>query len=70
MKFKDVTKILEAHGFEPARRSGSHETWRGIVDGETKVLVLAYSRPNEDVGRNTLSNISRRSGLPKKLFRR
>jgi predicted RNA binding protein YcfA (HicA-like mRNA interferase family) len=69
MKFRDLIRILEDHGFELARQRGSHRTYKGQVSGELRVVVIAYHRESDDIRPGTLSSMIRQSGLPKKLFR-
>jgi predicted RNA binding protein YcfA (HicA-like mRNA interferase family) len=69
MKFRQVAQILESNGFERIRQKGSHQTYRGTVNGKTAIVVLAFSSAGEDVRAGTLASIIRQSGLPRKLFR-
>ena len=41
MKFRDLIRILEDHGFELARRRGSHRTYKGQIEGQIRIVVLA-----------------------------
>ena len=34
MKFRDLIRILEAHGFVLDRQRGSHRTYKGVVAGQ------------------------------------
>ena len=49
MNFRDFLRILEANGFELARQRGSHRTYRGMVNGETKIVVVACTREGDEV---------------------
>jgi predicted RNA binding protein YcfA (HicA-like mRNA interferase family) len=69
MKFRDLIRILEDHGFELARQRGSHRTYRGEVDGRLRIVVVACHRESDEIKPGTLSSMIRQSGLPKKLFR-
>lgn len=69
MNFRDFLRILETHGFELARQRGSHRTYRGVVNGETKIVVVACTREGDEIRPGTLGSMIRQSGLPKSLFR-
>jgi predicted RNA binding protein YcfA (HicA-like mRNA interferase family) len=69
MKFRDLIRILEEHGFELVRQRGSHRTYKGIVGGQPRVVVVACHRETDDIRPGTLSAMIRQSGLPKTLFR-
>lgn len=68
--FEFVLAILLEHGFELDRQKGSHRTYKGVVHGEVKIVVLAWHRGKDEIVPNTLASIIRQSGLPKRLFRR
>jgi predicted RNA binding protein YcfA (HicA-like mRNA interferase family) len=68
MKYREVIRILEAHGFELSRQKGSHRAYVRYVKGEKWIVTVAPHSLNEDVKKGTLSSIRRQSGLPKKLF--
>jgi predicted RNA binding protein YcfA (HicA-like mRNA interferase family) len=69
MKFRDFISILESQGFELHRQRGSHRTYRGLVQGSVRMVVVACHRESDDIKPGTLSSMVRQSGLPKKLFR-
>ncbi|MCH2394626.1 type II toxin-antitoxin system HicA family toxin [Oceanibaculum sp.] len=69
MNFRDFLRILEANGFELARQRGSHRTYRGVMNGETKIVVVACTREGDEIKPGTLGSMIRQSGLPKSLFR-
>lgn len=70
MKFRELIPILETHGFVLDRQRGSHRTYKCVVAGKTRVVIIACHRECDDVKPGTLSSIIRQSGLPKRLFRR
>jgi predicted RNA binding protein YcfA (HicA-like mRNA interferase family) len=70
MKFRDLIRILEDHGFELARRRGSHRTYKGQVEGHIRIVVVACHSENDDIKPGTLSSMIRQSGLSRQLFRR
>ena len=70
MKFRDSIRILEANGFMLDRQRGSHRTYKGVVAGKMRVVIIACHRESDDIKPGTLSSIIRQSGLPKRLFRR
>jgi predicted RNA binding protein YcfA (HicA-like mRNA interferase family) len=37
---KDVKTILAAFGFECCRQKGSHEHWKGFVNGQAKLVTV------------------------------
>ena len=70
MKFRDVITVLENNGFVLHRQgAGSHRRYRGVVDGEVRLVDVAPHSLNDDVAKGTLGSIIRQSGLPKNLFR-
>ncbi len=70
MTFHEFIRILEHSGFALHRRGAtSHRVYKGLVDGKTQIVIVAYERPGDQIKRGTLSSMIRQSGLPKKLFR-
>lgn len=69
MKFRDVEKLLLDNGFQLIRQQGSHRHMQGFVDGQRRIVTLAFHSRNEDVLPKTLGSIIRQSGLPKRLFK-
>jgi predicted RNA binding protein YcfA (HicA-like mRNA interferase family) len=69
MNFRDLIGILESHGFELARQKGSHRTYKGVVGGRTRLVVVACHRESDDIKPGTLQSMIRQSGLPKGTFR-
>jgi predicted RNA binding protein YcfA (HicA-like mRNA interferase family) len=69
VKYRDVLKILHAHGFELARQRGSHHTYKAMVDGQMRVVTLSHHSLNDDIMPKNMASIIRQSGLPKNLFR-
>jgi predicted RNA binding protein YcfA (HicA-like mRNA interferase family) len=69
MKFRDLIRILESHGFELARQKGSHRTYKGSVGGRIHVVLVACHRESDDIKPGTLQSMIRQSGLPKGTFR-
>ena len=68
MKVRDVIRVLTEHGFGLDRQKGSHRHFKGIVDGETR-LVTVPGNQGDDMPKGTLSAIERQAGLPSRLFR-
>jgi predicted RNA binding protein YcfA (HicA-like mRNA interferase family) len=68
MTFREFIKILEAHGFELDRQRGSHRVYKGVIDGQTRVVVVAGHRDSDEIKRGTLSSMIRQSGLSKQVF--
>ncbi len=69
MKFRDFVGILLDNGFELDRQRGSHRTYKGVVGGKTRIVLLAYHSASDDIKPGTLAAMIRQSGLKKKLFR-
>jgi predicted RNA binding protein YcfA (HicA-like mRNA interferase family) len=69
MKFRDFIRVLEAHGFVLDRQRGSHRTYKGVVAGKMRVVIVACHRESDDIKSGTLSSMIRNSGLSKRLFR-
>lgn len=61
--------MIEVNGFELTRQRGSHRTYRGVMNGETKIVVVACTREGDEIKPGTLGSMIRQSGLPKSLFR-
>ncbi len=50
MKFRHFIQILESHGFELARRSGtSHRVYKGRIGGSIRLVVVACHSENDDI---------------------
>ena len=71
MKFRHFIRILESHGFELDRQSGtSHRVYKGRIGGGVRLVVVACHSENDDIKPGTLSSMIRQSGLSKRAFRR
>ncbi len=69
MKFRDFIRILREQGITLDRQESSHRVYKGMVDGQTRLVVVAYHREGDDIRAGTLSSMIRQSGLDKNLFR-
>jgi predicted RNA binding protein YcfA (HicA-like mRNA interferase family) len=70
MKFRDFIKVLRDNGFALDRQGkGRHRIYKGIVAGQTRLVVVSCSQESDDIKPGTLSSMIRQSGLDKKLFR-
>lgn len=70
MKFSRFIDIIRAHGFDLHRQgSGSHVIYRGVVNGDVKLVTIAAHRLSDDIKPGTLAAMIRQSGLPKGVFR-
>lgn len=70
MKFRAFIRILEAQGFALARQRGSHRMFEGVVNGQVRVVVVAYHRESDDIRPGLLASMIRQSGLSKRTFRK
>jgi predicted RNA binding protein YcfA (HicA-like mRNA interferase family) len=70
VNFRDFTAIIEEHGFELKRTTGSHRQYEGIVAGRIQLVTVAAHRMSDDILPKTLASMIRQSGLPKRAFRR
>jgi predicted RNA binding protein YcfA (HicA-like mRNA interferase family) len=61
---RDVSRILEAHGFSVVRKRGSHVVMQRRIEGST-VTVPVPDHPEIKIG--TLLSI-RQSGIPRSEF--
>jgi predicted RNA binding protein YcfA (HicA-like mRNA interferase family) len=59
-KFKEVRRILHAHGWRKVRQGGSHETWES-ADGSRAVTIAG--KDSETVRAGPLGSIWRATGL-------
>jgi predicted RNA binding protein YcfA (HicA-like mRNA interferase family) len=68
--FEEFIEIIEARGFAPKKKrgGGSHQRYRGVVDGQVCFVDVGAHRINEHIGRQLLSTMIRQSGLPTRLF--
>ena len=41
MKFREFVKIIEANGFTMVRQTGSHRQFKGVVDGQVRLVTVA-----------------------------
>lgn len=70
--FQGFIDIIVEHGFELHRHDAtSHRRYRGIVDGEVKLVDVApHGSMTDQIGKDLLCNMIRQCGLSKKLFRK
>lgn len=70
MKVRDVIRVLKEHGFHLDRSKGGARLFKGVVDGEHR-LVKAPSKDKDgdETPKRILSTIKRQSGLSKRVFR-
>jgi len=69
--FREFIAIVEEHGFVEIRHaSGSHRRYRGVIDGDVRMVTIAYHNIGDDILPGTLESMIRQSGLPKALFRK
>ncbi len=55
MKFRHFIRILESHGFELIRQSGtSHRVYKGRIGGTTRLVVVACHSENDGSDRERL----------------
>ncbi len=45
VSFKDLSKVLEAYGFELKRTKGIHNSFVGRISGKSILLVIPYNEP-------------------------
>jgi predicted RNA binding protein YcfA (HicA-like mRNA interferase family) len=70
VNFRDFIAIIERHGFELKRTTGSHPQYEGVIDGRIELVTVAAHRMSDDILPKTLASMIRQSGLPKSVFRR
>ncbi len=69
MKYREIIHILEENGFTQKKQRGtSHHQYIGTVNGETKLVTVAYRNAGDDIMANNLASMRRQSGLPRELF--
>ncbi len=66
--FRDMIKFLESQGFELFKESGSSRTYKGVINGQIRLVGIHYHRGGDDIKPGTLRSIIRQSGIPKKDF--
>jgi predicted RNA binding protein YcfA (HicA-like mRNA interferase family) len=70
VKFSRFIDILRAHGFELHRQGAwSHVIYRGVINGDVKLVTIAAHRMSDDIKPGTLAAMIRQSGLSKGVFR-
>lgn len=68
IRVRDITRLLAGNGFVLDRQRGSHQQWKRVADGKTRLVTIA-GEPNDELPKGTLNSIVRQSGLPKTLSR-
>jgi predicted RNA binding protein YcfA (HicA-like mRNA interferase family) len=69
--FREFTAIIETQGFtEHRRQASSHRQYRGVVEGQVRMVTVAFHNIGDDIRPETLASMIRQSGLPKSLFRK
>ena len=68
MRVREVIRILERHGFQRVRQTGSHRHFQGTVNGQIR-MVTVPGVDGDEVPKGTLGSIKRQSGLPGHRFR-
>lgn len=69
MIYRHFVRLLIKHGFILDRQRGSHRIYKGIIDGQVRLVVVAYHRESEEIKPGTLASMIRDSRLDKKLFK-
>jgi predicted RNA binding protein YcfA (HicA-like mRNA interferase family) len=62
MKFRDLTKLIEADGWQLARQKGSHAHYTHPVK---RGSVTIAGHPGDDVRPGTLASICEQAQIPK-----
>jgi predicted RNA binding protein YcfA (HicA-like mRNA interferase family) len=70
VNFRDFIAIIERHGFELKRTTGSHRQYEGLVDGRIQLVTVAAHRMGDEILAKTLASMIRQSGLSKRTFHR
>ena len=68
MRVREVIRILERHGFQLVRQTGSHRRFQGTVNGQNRMITVS-GVDGDEVPKGTLGAIKRQSGLPGHRFR-
>jgi predicted RNA binding protein YcfA (HicA-like mRNA interferase family) len=66
LKAREVTEILQRHGFVLVSQRGSHQKWRHPKTG--KQVIVPYHK-GKDLPLGTLTSIIEGSGIPREKFR-
>ena len=59
MKYRDFVPILVENGFVLDRRKDPHRQYKGVVNGETRLVTVDYSQPGEDIKIKNLKSMIR-----------
>jgi len=51
------------------RQESSHRRYRGVVEGQVRLVTVAYHSIHDEIKPDTLASMIRQSGLPKRIFR-
>jgi predicted RNA binding protein YcfA (HicA-like mRNA interferase family) len=69
--FAEFIEIIKSNGFTLLRHeASSHQSWKGVIEGEIKYVTIACHSSGEYIPIGTLQSMIRQSGLPKRLFRK
>jgi predicted RNA binding protein YcfA (HicA-like mRNA interferase family) len=69
--FREFIAIIETQGFtEHRHQASSHRQYRGVVEGQVRMVTVAFHNIGDDIRPETLASMIRQSGLPKSLFRK
>jgi predicted RNA binding protein YcfA (HicA-like mRNA interferase family) len=69
--YQRFLEIITEYGFVLHRHEGgSHRRYRGVVNGEVRLVDLSPHNWDDEIKTGTLKSMIRQCGLPQKLFRK
>ena len=68
LELRDVTGVLELHGFELANSVGSIQTWVGSIEGDHRIVQLDVTDAPFSYWSQVLRAAIRNSGIPRRIF--
>ena len=63
---KDVERVLRRNGFQLVSQKGSHQQFKGIVEGKKRRVTVLANKKDFDI--KTFQSMVRQSGLNEKAF--
>jgi predicted RNA binding protein YcfA (HicA-like mRNA interferase family) len=63
---KDVERVLRRNGFQLASQKGSHQQFRGILEGKKRRVTVLANKKDFDI--KTFKSMVRQSGLGEEKF--
>ena len=63
---RDIERVLKKHGFKIIGQKGSHQQFKGIINGKKRRVTVLANKHNFDI--KTFQSMVRQSGLKESDF--